>query len=136
TESPETATAQPALPKLNKGWRFYIGMTALALAVFMPLLGFGVPLLGLPAAWAVTAVAVCVAGGPEVLLLVAATLLGKETMHYFLVAAKNWFLRLFSRTNSAESSPEVLSWHCPSGFSLVMEPDRQVMQTVAHGRWC
>jgi hypothetical protein len=136
-ERSEVETAPAANPKLNKNWRFYSGITALVLAAVAPLGSLLVPFLGLPTAWAVTVAAGCIAGLPEVLLLAAAALLGKETMHYFLAAAKNWFLGLFFRNETAKTSTcEIPSWNCPLGFSLVMEPDRQWMQTVAKGRWC
>ena len=135
-EHPAVEASQQAPLKLNKNWRFYTGMGALVLAAVMPLFSLGIPLLGLPTAWAVTAAAGCIAGGPEVLLLVAAALLGKETVHYFVAAAKSWILQLFSRKENAKSTTtEVPGWHCPSGFSLAMVPDRQ-WQPVANGRWC
>jgi hypothetical protein len=83
-------------PDLKKDWRFYSGMAALILAGVLPLFSMLVPLLGLPTAWAVTLVACFIGGGPEVLLLVAAALLGKETVHHFLTATKNWAFRVLS----------------------------------------
>lgn len=136
-KSPTAEASQPSAPQLNKNWRYYTGMTALVLAAIAPLFSFAAPLLGLPTAWAVTVAAGCIAGGPEVLLLAAAALLGKETVHYFTAAAKNWLVSLFSqKENATTTTPEAPTWHCPSGFALVMETDRRQVQTVAHGRWC
>jgi hypothetical protein len=82
-------------------------------------------------------VAAAVAGGPELFLVIAAGLLGKETVSYFWSAAKNWLVRVFFGEPTSKSPLNYFpGLHCPSGFSLVMESDRQVMQTVAHGRWC
>ena len=83
-------------PELKKDWRFCSGMAALGLACVMPLFGLAVPWLGLSTAWTVALTAAFIGGGPEVLLLLAAVLLGKETMHYFLVAAKCWLVELVS----------------------------------------
>lgn len=87
---------EPSGPQLKKDWRFYSGMSALGLACVLPLFGLAVPWLGLPTAWSVALTAGLVAGGPEVLLLIAAAILGKETMHYFLSAAKRWLVDLVS----------------------------------------
>lgn len=87
---------EPSGPRLKKDWRFYGGMSALGLACVLPLFGLAVPWLGLATGWAVTLTAGLVAGGPEVFLLIAAALLGKETMHYFLSAAKRGLVELVS----------------------------------------
>jgi hypothetical protein len=82
-------TEKPAAPpELTKDWRFYAGLSALILAGVMPLLALAVPFLDLSAAVATTVVGLLVAGGPEVLLLVAAALLGKEALRYFIDRAK------------------------------------------------
>jgi len=73
---------------LKKDWRFYAGMAALLLALGLPLLGFAVPLFGLPTAVSAVLIGGLVAGGPEVLMVLAAALLGKETLHAFLYLAK------------------------------------------------
>src|SRR5262245_64089846 len=70
-------------PTLKRNWRFYAGMTALVLAVILPLGALIVPMLGLPLAQSALLVGVLVAGGPEVLCIAAIALLGKETFHYF-----------------------------------------------------
>ena len=101
TEGPESAVAKP---ELKKDWRFYSGTAVVVLAGVLPVFSLGVPLLGLPTAWAVTLVAGLIGGGPEVLLLVAAALLGKDTMHYFLGAAKNWCLRILAPRPAASQA--------------------------------
>jgi hypothetical protein len=75
-------------PVLHKDWRFYTGMAALVLAMVLPLLGFAVPLLGLPAAASAVLIGSLVAGGPEVLMLLAAALLGKQHLHALLGRAR------------------------------------------------
>jgi len=68
---------------LKKDWRFYTGLTVLVLALLVPLLALGVPFLGLSTGVSTVLIGGLVAGGPEVLVLVAAALLGKEVLHYF-----------------------------------------------------
>jgi hypothetical protein len=79
---PSTPADQP--PTLKKDGRYYAGMSALALSVVLPLLGLCVPLLGLPVGISAVLIGGMVAGGPEVLILLAAALLGKDTLHYYL----------------------------------------------------
>jgi hypothetical protein len=71
----------PPMPK--KDWRFYAGMVAMALAVIMPLCALVVPVLGLSTAQSALLAGVLLAGGPEVLCILAVALLGKDTFRYF-----------------------------------------------------
>ena len=65
----ESSTPNPPPPPIKKDWRFKSGMAALVL-------GMGMPLLAL------------VAGAPEVLLVLAVALLGKENFQYFIALGK------------------------------------------------
>lgn len=77
-------TATPAAPPtLTKDWRFYAGVLALVLSLVLPVLALMVPLLGLSTGASAALIGGLVAGGPEVLILLSAALLGKETLHYF-----------------------------------------------------
>jgi hypothetical protein len=87
-DTEEKATANDQLPVLHKDWRFYSGMSALVLALVLPLLALAVPLLGLSTAASAALVGALVAGGPEVLILLAAALLGKNVLHYFTARIK------------------------------------------------
>jgi len=88
TETEKPVAPEPKPPEPKKDGRFYAGLTALILACVMPLLALAVPFLDLSTGVAATVVGVLVAGAPEVLVLVAAALLGKETLHYFIDRAK------------------------------------------------
>jgi hypothetical protein len=88
-----SAAAVPPPPALKRDWRFYSGVTAIVLAVVMPLCAFLVPMLGLPTAQSAVLVGVLVAGGPEVLCILAVALLGKDTFQYFTHQAKRVFRR-------------------------------------------
>jgi hypothetical protein len=90
----EGAQPETSAPKLKKDWQYYSGMTALVMACVLPLLSLAIPCFGLPTRWSVALAATLIAGGPEVLLVIAAVLLGKETVHYFLSAAKRWVFRV------------------------------------------
>jgi hypothetical protein len=87
--APEMSAVEAKPPELKRDWRFYSGTAALALAVIMPLGSFVVPVLGLPTAQSAVLVGVLVAGGPEVLCILAVALLGKETFQYFTHVAKS-----------------------------------------------
>jgi hypothetical protein len=89
----DQATDVTRAPTLKRDWRFYAGMTALVLAVVLPLGAFIVPMLGLPLAQSALLVGVLVAGGPEVLCIAAIALLGKETFQYLAHHAKLAFRR-------------------------------------------
>jgi hypothetical protein len=80
TEKPVDASPPPAL---KKDWRFYAGITAMVLAVVMPLCALVVPMLGLSTTQSALLAGVLLAGGPEVLCILAVALLGKDTFRYF-----------------------------------------------------
>jgi hypothetical protein len=86
----KAADATPP-PALKKDWRFYAGLGALALSVALPLSAALVPLLGLSTTSAAMLVGVLVAGGPEVMCILAVALLGKDTFNYFMQRAKSMF---------------------------------------------
>ena len=89
----ETAADASRPPTLKRDWRFYLGMTAIVLAVIMPLCAVLVPITGLATAPSAVLVGIFVAGGPEVLCILAVALLGKETFQYFTHKAKSAFRR-------------------------------------------
>lgn len=80
-----------AKPELKKNARFYFGMAFLILSFITPLF---IPLvLKLPFSAAVkgTISTALLFGGPEVFLLIAAAVLGKETFRYFIDRIKSVF---------------------------------------------
>jgi hypothetical protein len=106
--APETEVA--GSPNLKKGWRFYAGMTALALALILPLGALFVPVLGLPAAESVVLAGALAAGGPEVLCLLAVALLGKEAFQYFTHRAKGLLRRALFETPVSKTRYYVGLW--------------------------
>jgi hypothetical protein len=81
-------------PTLKMDWRFYAGMAALGTSCILPLGAVAVPWLGLPAAHSVVLAGALVAGGPEVLCVLAIALLGKETFQYLTYKAKSVLRRV------------------------------------------
>ncbi|QVL56708.1 MAG: transporter suffix domain-containing protein [Simkaniaceae bacterium] len=68
---------------LKKDWKYYLGMTFLILSFLIPAIGFIFPFLGLPTALAAALLGVFTVGIPEVMILLAVLLLGKETFNYY-----------------------------------------------------
>ncbi|MFI8280892.1 hypothetical protein ACIGBH_39645 [Streptomyces sp. NPDC085929] len=77
----DTPENQP--PTQKRGWALYVGLTALGLAVLLPLMALAIPFLGLPPAVSTALVTGFIVGAPEILILIAASLLGKKAVHYF-----------------------------------------------------
>jgi hypothetical protein len=71
--------------------RVRAGWIVLIVALALPALALGVPFLGLSATSSTLLITALVAGGPEVLLLVAAALLGREAFDAILGRVKRWF---------------------------------------------
>ena len=80
--SPAAAEARPA-PVVRKTWRYYLGLAFLGVALVMPLLALLVLALDLPAEAKAGIMGVLSLGGPEVALVAAAALLGKDTLNVF-----------------------------------------------------
>jgi hypothetical protein len=76
--------------------RLYIGIIILVLALAMPIWGsILVGLLGLPAGISAILVGLSIAGGPDLLLLLAAAVMGKDTLNLILGKIGQWFKRSF-----------------------------------------
>lgn len=68
---------------IKRNWKYYLGMTCLSLSFLVPVIGFIFPFLGLPTALAATLTGVFTVGIPEVMIILAVLLLGKETFNYY-----------------------------------------------------
>jgi hypothetical protein len=89
----KTDNSQSEPPVLVKDWRFYLGITALALSIIMPVFALLVHFLGLSVAHSALVAGLLIGGGPELLALIAVSLLGKATFSYFLHRVKKFFRR-------------------------------------------
>jgi len=92
-----------APPALKKDWRFYAGLVAMAAAIILPLAAIFVPLLGLSTAHSAVLVGILVAGGPEVLCILAVVLLGKDTFNYLAHLAKTAVRRAVVETPASRT---------------------------------
>ena len=82
----------------RRGWRYYLGLILFVLSLILPLLALViVPLLGLSPGISTTLYGLSVVGGPDLLLVAAAALMGKENLEYLFSKLGNWFKRLVKR---------------------------------------
>ena len=91
-------------PQITKDWRYYTGLTLLALSVILPLAALAiVPMLGLSTAVAAGIIGVATVGSPEVLTIAAIAFLGRDTFNYFKyrilkILKRKMVMRRVSRT--------------------------------------
>ena len=84
-----------AQPESASNWRLKAGIAVLILAMALPLCALLVPLLELPMAQSALMAGGLVAGAPEVLMLLAAALLGRQNFDRIMGAAKKFFFTTF-----------------------------------------
>lgn len=90
------ATENEDTPKAPSKTRLYVGILILILALAMPIWGSAiVAMLGLPPGLSAVLVGLSVAGGPDLLLLIAAAVMGKETLNAILGRISGWFKHNF-----------------------------------------
>lgn len=80
--------------KLQKDWKYYLGMVCLVLSIILPAFGIFIPFLELPGALTAAIMGVLTIGGPEIMILLAVLLLGKKTLNYY---KERFFKALFKR---------------------------------------
>jgi len=79
----------------KKDWRFYIGLILFILPLILPVLALiFVPMLGVSTGVSAILYGLSVAGGPDVLLIISAALLGKENLEYLFSKLGNGFKKL------------------------------------------
>lgn len=84
-------------PTMEKDWRYYLGLGLFILHLILPILALiYVPLLGLSGGFSAVLYGFSVAGGPDILLIASATLLGKENMGYLFSKLGAWFKNLIN----------------------------------------
>jgi len=87
-----------APPNFTANWRFVAGVSVLGLAMVLPLGALLIPLLDLPVAQSTLIAGALVAGAPEVLMLLAVALLGRQNFDRIVSAAKKFFFTTFFST--------------------------------------
>lgn len=79
----------------KRGWRYYVGLILFVLSLILPLLALViVPLLGVSPGISTLLYGLSIAGGPDLLLVAAAALMGKENLTYLLSKLGGWFKNL------------------------------------------
>lgn len=76
-------------------WRFVAGVSMLGLAMVLPLCALLIPFLGLPGAQSALIAGALVAGAPEVLMLLAVALLGRQNFDLIVGTAKKFVFTTF-----------------------------------------
>lgn len=101
-----TTPAQELAPQ--KGWRYYLGLFFLGLALAMPLLALLILPLDLPPEAKAGIMGVLSLGGPEVALVAAAALLGKDMLNLF----KSRIFSALRRLLPTEPAPRFRYYTC------------------------
>ena len=87
-------TEQKAAPERG-GWRYYLGLLLFVIHIILPLLALiFVPMLGVSAGFSAILYGLSVAGGPDVLLVASAAIMGKENLEYLFSKLGPWFKNL------------------------------------------
>ena len=82
-------------PEIKKDWRYYVGLILFVLSLILPLLALIiVPLLGVSPDVSTLLYGLSIAGGPDIILIGAAALLGKENLEYLFSKLGSWFKNL------------------------------------------
>ncbi|MDP2331950.1 MAG: transporter suffix domain-containing protein [Reyranella sp.] len=87
-----------APPDFTANWRFVAGISILGLAMVLPLCALLIPLLDLPVAQSALIAGALVAGAPEVLMLLAVALLGRQNFDRIVGTAKKFLFTTFFST--------------------------------------
>ena len=82
-------------PETKRGWRYYAELILFVLSLILPFLALIiVPLLGLSPGISAVLFGLSVAGGPDVILIAAAALLGKDNLQHLFSKLGSWFKNL------------------------------------------
>lgn len=85
----DTGEASSASPPQNPGgFRYHAGWVCFIASFLLAVVGLLVPMLGLDKATATVLTGALVVGGPEIAIVLAVALWGKETFQYFMGRAK------------------------------------------------
>jgi hypothetical protein len=103
------ASNQPLEGK--RDWRYYVGLILFVLHLLLPVLALiFVPMLGLSAGISALLFSLSLAGGPDVLLIAAAALMGKDNLQYLFSKLGSRFKNLVKRDQVSPQRYKVGLW--------------------------
>lgn len=98
-----------AAPETKSKSRLYIGIIILILALAMPIWGTAlVSILGLSPGISTVLIGLSIAGGPDLLLLIAAAVMGKDALNQILGQIGKWFKRNFKLSENVSKKRYIL----------------------------
>ena len=101
------------------GWRYWLGLTLLVLSLSLPLIALVlVPLLGFPKDVNVVLFGLSLAGGPDLLLVLAIAAMGKENLDRILGKFLPWFKRIARWDTVTRRRYTLGLWVMVSAFSI------------------
>jgi hypothetical protein len=96
-------------PVTKSKTRLYIGIIVLILALTMPIWGTAlVSVLGLSPGISTVLIGLSIAGGPDLLLLIAAAVMGKDALNQILGQIGKWFKRNFKLSENVSKKRYIL----------------------------
>jgi len=96
-------------PQAKSKSRLYIGIIILILALAMPIWGTAlVTALGLSPGISTVLIGLSIAGGPDLLLLLAAAVMGKDALNQILGQIGKWFKRNFKLSENVSKKRYIL----------------------------
>lgn len=96
-------------PKNN--WRYYLGITIFIIANLLPIIALiVVPILGTDHALSTLLYSVSIVGGPEILLIVSAAILGQKNIEKLLSYLGKWLANLISWDNISKTRHAIGVW--------------------------
>ena len=90
-----SASAEDAADTAGSRWRYWLGLGLLILSLILPILALiFLPLFGFPKSVNAVVFGLSLAGGPDLLLVAAAAVMGKENLQRVLARVGPWLRRL------------------------------------------
>lgn len=100
---------EAAAPETKSKTRLYLGVIILILALAMPIWGTAlVSVLGLSPGISTVLIGLSIAGGPDLLLLIAAAVMGKDALNQILGQIGKWFKRNFKLSENVSKKRYIL----------------------------
>jgi hypothetical protein len=96
---------------LKKDWQYYLGILIFIVANLLPIIALiVVPILGTDHAISTVLYSISIVGGPEILLVVSAAILGKDNIEKLLSYLGKWLANLISWDNVSKTRHAIGVW--------------------------